>query len=136
VKFRTLFTLQVFFLFIVVACAPYSSRRKRRKETRLLSEEGTERGSKAHAGKVGTGVLACIAVEQRVEIVHRAHLARPLAWRALVHAAKTGGIAPGAWIRILADVTLFAGLFFNQITERSQWQLRPLLSPFTPIPGV
>jgi hypothetical protein len=80
-------------------------------------------------------VLACIAVEQRVEIVHRAHLARPLAWRALVHAAKTGGIAPGAWIRILADVTLFAGLF-NQITERSQWQLRPLLSPFTPIPGV
>ena len=49
-------------------------------------------------------MLACIAVEQRVEIVHRAHLARPLAWRALVHAAKTGGIAPGRWIRILADV--------------------------------
>ena len=70
----------------------------------LLSEEGTRRGSKAHAGKVGTGVLAGIAVEQRVEIVHRAHLARPLAWRALVHAAKTAGIAPGRWIRILTDV--------------------------------
>ena len=38
--------------------------------------------------KVGTGVPAGIAVEQRVEIVHRAHLARLLAWRALVHAAK------------------------------------------------
>jgi hypothetical protein len=34
--------------------------------------------------------------------------------------------------------TLLYSLVFslNQITERSQWQLRPLLSPFTPIPGV
>jgi hypothetical protein len=41
-----------------------------------------------------------IAVEQQVEIVHRAHLARLLAWRALVLAAKTAG----RWITILIDV--------------------------------
>ncbi len=69
-----------------------------------MNAAGTEHRSKAHAGKVGTGVLAGIAVVQRVEIVHCAHLTCPLARRALVCASKTTGIAPGSWIRILTNV--------------------------------
>jgi hypothetical protein len=60
--------------------------------------------SEAHAGKVRTGVLASIAVEQQVGIVHSAHLACPLSWRTLVHATKTTGNNTSRWIRILADV--------------------------------
>ncbi len=60
--------------------------------------------SEAHAGKVRTRVLAGIAVEQHVGIVHSAHLACPLPWRTLVHATKTTGNNTSRRVRILADV--------------------------------
>jgi hypothetical protein len=60
--------------------------------------------SEAHAGKVRTGVLAGIAVEQHVGIVHSTHLASPLPWRTLVHATKATGNNTGRRVRILADV--------------------------------
>ncbi len=80
------------------------------------------RRSKAHAGKVGTGVLAGIAVVQRVEIVHCAHLACPLARRALVYATKTAGIAPGSWIRILTDVASVTTELWPVCRHLRTWQ--------------
>ena len=60
--------------------------------------------SKAHAGKVGAGVLTSIAVKQRVWIVDCTHLTRPLAWWALIHTTKSTGSATRGRIGILADV--------------------------------
>ena len=72
---------------------------------------GNGERSKAHAGKVGTGVLARIAVKQCVGIVHSALFTRPLALWRLAHAAKTTGRATSRRVGILANVANVAARF-------------------------
>ena len=80
-------------------------------QERLRVACSTEPQSKAHSGEVGTCVLAGIAVEHGVEIVHSAHLARPLAWGALVHSTKTTSAAAGERAGIFSDVAHIAAQF-------------------------
>ena len=57
-------------------------------------------------------MLARVAVEQRIHIMHRAHLARPFAHGALeTSAAETGGGGGG---RVFADVAHVAPQFGSE----------------------
>jgi hypothetical protein len=80
-------------------------------EDLLVINGGNGKRSKAHAGKVGTGVLARIAVKQCVGIVHSALFTRPLALWRLAHAAKTTGRATSRRVGILANVANVAARF-------------------------
>ena len=71
----------------------------------------TEPQSKAHSGKVGTRVLAGVAVEHGVEVVHSAHLARPLAWGALAHTTKNTSAAAGGRAGVFSDIAHIAAQF-------------------------